>query len=382
MKKTLLLFFLLSTAAGYAQFPEQWDTLDQTINLRSELKAAIRSEDKKAATNATEGLRNLTDKTHTALMWDERWLVYHWTGRYKLLLNEVKNYGYFDRVQEEYGKIPPADSLFELIDQVMYRQAPDYPAMLEKTDLNPEERFFTDIHLQYLLRNNEEAELMRRDSFLRTFPGTRYKSFIKEFMNLPKRKKVRYFSMDVRFMNNNWSDQLQRNFRPGWGLGAGLYWHYKAVLVGASWSFTRQKLERPIYSAFDAVWQKGDGSSMHKFSGELGLRVLNTSKIAVWPSFEFGWANLASIDTEYDEDDPNYIPLVNYFDFSSGHIGACFTADLKMSKKGTDTKSSKSALYNGVRLKVGYNRLYFGNSDNQLSGNVLFFALGYQFSGR
>ncbi len=223
MKLKILLFCLFFSPALYAQFPEGWDSLDQIIKLRSDLKSAIRSNDTKNGANISNGLRNLSHKNYSALMWDERWLVYHWCGRYRILLDEVGNYGFIDRIVENNAQTPPNDSLFELIDQVMYQNSADYAAVLEKAGLTPQEQFFADIHLQYLLRNNTEAELIRRDSFIKMNPNSKFTAFIREFMSLPRPIPKHYFSLDITLFNTNWQSDLQRTLRPGWGMGFGLY---------------------------------------------------------------------------------------------------------------------------------------------------------------
>ena len=253
--------------------------------------------------------------------------------------------------------------------------------VLQDLGLNPQEKMFTDIHLQYLLRNNSEEELIRRDSFIKMYTGSRYVAFITNFMTLPKPVPKHYFSFDVSLMNFNWQSELERTLRPGWGGGFGLYYHRKWMVIGGKFAFSRQKTNRNLYTDFD-TWAKGSASGLTKYTVEFGVNALNRSKIKVFPSVEVGWANLIAQDDPDTVDDPDVIPLSSIFNYDSGHFGFSITADLKMFKKGDDAKATKSTLYNGIRLKLGYNWLYFGSSDNALSGNVLFFALGYQFSGR
>jgi hypothetical protein len=378
--KPLLLLMLFSAPAVYAQNPEGWDTLDQIIKLRADLKSAIRADDKVTGANITNTLVRLSDKNHLSLMWDERWLVYHWCGRYKWMLNETAKYSYYDREEEEYSKIPPVDSLFELIDKQMYQQSTTYPEVLKSSGLNFEEQFFADIHLEYLLRNNTDQEKIRRDSFIRQFPNSKYNSFIRQFMSLPVKPVKHYFSLDVTLFNSNWSSGMALTARPGWGMGFGLYYHRNWFVGGLKFEFSKQKLLRDLYSSFD-VWPKGSASGFNKYTAELGANVLNRPKIRVAPAVEFGFANFSAQDSA-DEDNPDLVPLSAVFNYQCGQIGFSVTSDLKMFKKGKDTNITKSTLYNGIRLKLGYNWLYFGSSDTALTGNVLFFALGYQFSGR
>jgi hypothetical protein len=383
MKNILILIILLGASSLLqAQFPQGWDTLDQIIKLRSDLKNAIRANDPKSGAIVTEELRNLSGKTHWSLMWDERWLVYHWSSRHRLLLDEVAAYSYSKRMMEEEAKTAPADSLFETVDQAMYQNSVGYDAVLQDLGLNPEERVFTDLHLQYLLRNNQEEEKIRRDSFIKKYPGSKYSSFIKQFMILPKPTRRHYFSFDVQLINFSWRSELERSLQPGWGAGFGLYYHRNLFIVGGKFAFSRQKTLRTLYlnSDFDNwAWPKNSPSSFNKYAIEVGMKVLDRPKIRVWPSAEAGWTNILAQD---DEDDPDTVPLSSVFNYDSGTLGVSINAELKMSKKGGTTKATKSTLYNGVILKLGYNWLYFGASDAALRGNVLFFALGYQFSGR
>lgn len=353
------------------------DTMEQIIGLRAELKKAILTDNRKSGAQLTESLLALSNYNHHALMWDERWLVYHWSGQHRRLLEEIKGYSETSRYLEEYAKLPPADSLFELIDLTMFRLRSAYAGELQDLGLNPEEQSFLQIHLGYLLRDRSEEEKERRADFIKNYPQSAYVAFVKTFMALPPAPVYHYYSFDASLAGSNWTDNLTPTLRQGWGGYLGLNVHYKRWTFGGKFQFSRQRLNRSIFEGFDE-WPKGAPSSFNGFGLGVGYHLLDASKIRIWPSGELGWATLTPVnadDTDIPEEE--FFAIFNYTSFMTG-VGLNF--DLKMQTKEAHPKGRYPEKYHGVRVRVGYNWLYFDRSNPLLNGNLIYFTLGYQVS--
>jgi hypothetical protein len=109
---------------------------------------------------------------------------------------------------------------------------------------------------------------------------------------------------------------------------------------------------------------------------EFGYNVLNRSKVRIAPALEAGVSKVYAPSDSSQYTDPQTI-----FNYTSAYWGAGVTFDLKMFPKSTYSKGLKSAPYNGVRIRVGYHRMYFNHQQEDLKGNMLYLAFGFQFSG-
>lgn len=375
--KKLLFPLLLLLHSGVNSQAQAIDTMEQIIQYRSQLKQALRTGNRAAGTEITKTLLPYYSFQHWALMWDERWLIYHWSGQERTLLEEIKLHTESSRYLEEYAKAPPADSLFEVADSLMYTLRPKYAAELVDRGLSLEEQAFVLLHLQYLLRNHEEAEKEKRALFLQDYPESPFSTYIKTFMPLPPAPIDYYWSLDARILNNNWTGDLLPILNPGWGGQVGVFLHKKRWNFGMNLQLSRQKLNRPITERYD-VWPKNAPSSFLGFGIQGGFTVLNQSKIKIWPSVEAGWNNLTPVDNK-DSGIPDEL-FYSLFTYQSAYVGAALNVDLKMVPQTPHPKGLYPTKYNGIRIALGYNLLNFHWANSQLDGNAVYLAIGYQLS--
>jgi hypothetical protein len=80
----------------------------------------VSADDPAAAGLWIDSLSKLENRYYTGLSWDERWLLYYWTENYGALLSEAAQLGAAERYALSEKVQPPADSLFEITDSLMY----------------------------------------------------------------------------------------------------------------------------------------------------------------------------------------------------------------------------------------------------------------------
>ncbi|MEY3242395.1 MAG: hypothetical protein RIR11_3834 [Bacteroidota bacterium] len=372
----LFLFYAVSTLA---QHPEGWDELDQIIALRVSLKQAIPSNDKKSGAIYIDSLRDLSSPEHWGLLWDERWLAYHWSERHRLLLEEVQNFTTNKKSDEEYAKQPPRDNLFEALDLTMYAGVNNYALILKKSGLNAEEQDFLNLHLQYLLRNNTENERDLRSDFLKRYPGSKYNYFVRTFMELPPEAKRHWFSVEANLLQNNWQSELERNVNAGWGFLGGVNYHKRRWTIAGQVAITYQKNVRVIYGNF-ADWPINARSSYNDYGFSVGYAVFDKTKVRISPFVRAGVVSFNSVAPTDDDGNVLENPYVE-FDVTSLSLGVGLGIDLKLKTRKNNERGLLPPNYAGFKMRIGYNRLNFGKNNPQLTGNTLFFSIGYQITG-
>ena len=73
-------------------------------------------------------------------------------------------------------------------------------------------------------------------------------------------------------------------------------------------------------------------------------------------------------------------PLPDYytsFNFSEFHLSAGVTVDVKLFQKNYRNWGLPKGSYHGIRLKLGWNGLNFGNKNEDLKGELFYFAVHY-----
>jgi hypothetical protein len=377
LKKYLigLVFITILANTAQAQTPVLADTIELIAIARANLRKAVRAGDKTQGNTHLKALLSMTSCLHWSLGWDERWLTYHWADQQRALLNELRGYDDIARFIENYCVLPPSDSLFEQLDLTMYQEREQYSLRLADLQFNPEEQTFLNLHLEYLLRNNTEVEQERRALFLKDYPNSKYAEFVRTFMNLPPKPKKQYFSFDVMAFSTNWTNNLDLTLRPGWGFQSALTVHRNRFNFTGKFSASWQNLSKPVYED-TFIWEKSAPSVYNNYGLEFGYNVLNRSKVRIAPALEAGVSKVYAPSDSSQYTDPQTI-----FNYTSAYLGAGVTFDLKMFPKSTYSKGLKSAPYNGVRVRVGYHRMYLNRQQEDLKGNMLYLAFGFQFSG-
>ncbi len=378
--KNTLLGFILFFGAIQGIFAQKSKTpangtTTTIIRLRAHLKTALLANDKKEGAILIDSLRALPHETIQPLLWDERWLLYHWADQQALLLEETQKFTWEHRLVEEYSQHPPADGLFNLADSMMLAQSNAYPALLQDLGFNPEDQEFLVLHLQYLLRNNSENEQTIRKEFLEIYPNTRHKTFVKTFMELPPKPRSEWVALELGLVQNNWQPDLDRHLSIGWGA------HFSVLVVKKRWSWaghvslSRQNNLRDIYSN-SSVFDKGARSSLDYYGLSTSYGLFDRPSMRVGPFVNLGLVHFQAMQPN-DED---RLGIYDDFDYFGVQTGAGISADIKLKKRTLKPKSVLPPTYKGLRVRAGYNYMNLGRKNAQLDGNVFFITVGYQIA--
>ncbi|MEZ4919614.1 MAG: hypothetical protein R2792_10980 [Saprospiraceae bacterium] len=333
-----------------------------------------------------DSLLQLEDSLYTTTVWDERWLLYIHLGRYESLFEEIDSYTMDQRLTDLWKIQPPEDSLFVVLDNHLYENRVRYADIIRKSGLKEEERLFTLLFLDYLLRIDQMEEESKQqelkiERFAGRYPNSRFKGFINQFMyhgSLPQPWAVNF---DMGILYGSFSDQLERNLSPYFAFNTGLAFWYKGLNAGLRFNAGGMHLERDIIENFE-VWPKDDKVTMIEFGLELGYDVVDKPRLRMFPSIGAGWTWMRPPMPDEGAD-----PLPAYygnFYFNSPNLTAALTTDLKFKFSDEDTinESGLNYGYPGVRLRIGYERLFLGQKNVGLAGDMLFFAVNFNLYGR
>lgn len=351
---------------------------------RLQLDTAFLYDDLIGAGMWMDSLMRMEDAEQVALVWDERWLLYFWSGALSNALDEAARYDADERIRQSYKNQPPNDSLFQHLDRILLERQYQLFADIRQAFLNEEEKAFATLLLEYLLRLNGDKPTWatKIDNFLVKYPRSRFNTYlrsVKPYIPKPSKDALGLFAT---FWHGEWNNQLERSLRPLNGLEFGLYYwrsriNYQLVaLVGSS------KLDRDVVQN-GYVWPKKDVYSAFGLQGEVGYDLLDKTKFRVFPSVGGGFCRLRPPSPDDGEE-----PLPDYyynFRFFSGHLVAALNVDLKMFPRRAKPNGIRSVIpgsYNGPRLRVGYQRLWFDRKNPALQGNLFFVAIGYNLHGR
>ena len=131
------------------------DVTERIASTRQELLGAFLNDDPAGAALWRDSLMRLEDSTHTALVWDERWLLYYWEESYGNLFDEAIRLDVAERQRLATKKSPPRDSLFDWLDRTLYESRFQVYEKIGRGFLSEEEKQFALLELDYLLRLNQ-----------------------------------------------------------------------------------------------------------------------------------------------------------------------------------------------------------------------------------
>ncbi|MBK6931001.1 MAG: hypothetical protein IPH12_09040 [Saprospirales bacterium] len=347
-------------------------------NARRSLLQAFENDDRLQAQRWLDSLRRLEDGRNRTLEWDERWLFYLWLENYSPMFSEVRGFTRGMEMQSFYQSRPPEDSLFIRLDTRLFKEQAYLFDQIRKSALNPEERAFATLLLNYLLRlsTGEQAEKAFDDQlngFLKQYPNSTFKPFIRARMYNKLPPSDYAVGIDLLFLNGNWSDGLERSFRPFFGVDmAFLYWR-KRMNAAFRFAIGGQKLSRDVVEN-GYVWPEKDGSTFIAVELEGGYDLYNRAKLRIFPSLGGG---VSSLHPPEEEDNPNP-DYYDHFKFHGWHLVAAIQADVKLGSGQNNVTSS----YHGLRVRIGRRWLKLSADNPAIQGNMFFFAVGYTIFGR
>lgn len=377
---SFVIIFLVWSQVALTQTTEQLNRKEKIRAGRLELKNAVSADDPAAAGLWIDSLSRLENRYYTGLSWDERWLLYYWTENYGALLSEAAQMGAAERYALSEKVQPPADSLFELTDSMMYARRFESFQAIRHAFLSEEEKVFSILLLEYLLRinGNEEEWAEKISAFEGKYPQSNYLYFLSGVKPNILKPANKAFGAALGLQNGSWTDEADRTMPPLYALSLDFYYWVDRwnVLFGAT--FGAGRLRRDITDGLD-TWPRNDPFSYSNYSLEIGYDIINAEKIRIFPSAGVGIAFLAPPSSA---DVPEELPVYyESFQLLEGHIGASLTADVKLFRDNYANWDLPKGSYNGFRLRVGYNWLNFGNGIPALDGNLFYFTFGYNIFG-
>ena len=355
---------------------------EQIATARKELLVSFQNDDPASASLWMDSLARLEDDFFAGLLWDERWLLYFWLEAYGSVFDEAARFDENARYLALLKVPPPKDSLFETIDVALYeRQYELFRQMGNNAFLNEEERAFATLQLEYLLRldKTQDARREKIDAFLSRYPNSRFHNYLLSVRPDKKTSSRTAFGMHLLLQRGSWQDNAERHLRPHWGIDLNMTLRKKRMNYTGFFGVGGQKLDRAIEENGD-IWPKGESSTLLMFGLEVGYDVFDGEKIRVWPTVG-GGLSLLHPPTPGEEEEP--LPLYyDSFRFNTFYPQAALNADIKFKIKQHDAVDLDRDSYQAVRVRLGYQWLYYGRQNAALEGNMLFFSVGYAFSLR
>ncbi len=348
--------------------------------VRKQLINAFLEEDFVSAGLWTDSLQSLGNLEYVGLVWDERWLLYYWTGSYGNLFEEVAQFNEIQRTINDLKNQPPQDSLFELLDNTLFERRFDLFQSTQKAFLNEEEKAFATLLLEYLLRlDHDEAEWVARlDAFTQRYSDSRFNTYINYIKPVIKKQSAHKagLALDLLLTQGNWRDQLERSLQPSFGADFGIGVWYNRWTYMLRLAITGQKLGRDIENDINDIWPKGENSTFFTPTFDLGYDVFSTQKLRITPTVGGGFAYLRPKMME--DDDGNIVSEYPGFSFNSGQLNTALNIDVKLHDiTDADVFTHSMAGLGAIRLRLGYRWMNLGKHNPMLQGNMFFFAIGY-----
>ncbi|MFN0217137.1 MAG: hypothetical protein ACKVT2_23005 [Saprospiraceae bacterium] len=353
---------------------------EKIANSRLELLASFLMDDPAGAGIWMDSLARLEDEQYAGLIWDERWMLYFWTESYGTLLEEVSLSDDNQRSLQAWKTQPPNDSLFEWLDYYLNEQRFTVFSSIQNAFLNQEEKAFTTLLFEYLLRLNtdEEEWAERLQSFENHYPASKFLSFVRSRKPVILKPSNQALGISGGLQFGNWRGEIERTLATPYAFNIDAYYWTRRCNFLFEGAFGGPKLTRDVIVNSE-VWPKEDPSSFFTLGLGFGYDIINSSKLRLFPSIGGGIGFLKPPTPGEDED-----PLPDFYDnfkFTEWHLSAAVNADIKLFTKNYRTWNTPKGSYHGVRLKFGWNGLNFGKDSPQLGGEIFYFAVNYNFFG-
>lgn len=382
-KTSITLIFMFLSVLAIAQTDSlpapKPETKPQKIETsRRELLASFLLDDPAGAGLWMDSLARLEDENYAGLIWDERWMLYFWTESYGTLLEEVSRFDDNQRSLQAWKVQPKRDSLFEWVDVTLNEKRFDIFTSIQGAFLNQEEKAFTTLLLEYLLRlnSNEDEWAERLQSFESHYPSSRFLSFVRSVKPTILKPSNKAFGLSGGLLIGNWKGEIERSLGTPYTFNLDFYYWTKRWNFLFDCSFGGPELSRDLFIG-NEVWPKNDPTSFFTLGLNLGYDIVNAPKLRIFPSIGGGLGFLKPPTPGEDED-----PLPEYysnFNFSEFHLSAALTTDIKLFTKNYRNWNTPKGSYHGVRLKFGWNGLKFGKDNSDLQGEMIYFAVHYNF---
>jgi len=350
---------------------------EQIAAARKALKTSFLMDDPAAVTLWMDSLARLEDDFYTGLVWDERWLLYYWLETYGNLTDEAARFDLSARERSLWKVQPPRDSLFETIDSALYENRYTLFTQISRSFLNEEERAFTTLQLEYLLRLDPDKDAWREklDAFMFRYPDSRFNEYLRTLRPPKITATQKHRGFQLLLQTNRWNGDIERSVRPGFGFDFGYSFGKRRmnylVDFGVSWQKIGHAIDEEDVDGNRVSWLKNDPASQFSLGLETGYDIKNVEKVRLWPAIGFGLSWLGPTPPSEEEDPlPDYYSNFNYF---SIHPRIAFNADIKFKK----SQSNAQGGYSGIRLRLGYQWMNYGQQNDALQGNMFFFAAGF-----
>ncbi|MCC6463531.1 MAG: hypothetical protein IT260_23880 [Saprospiraceae bacterium] len=380
LHRYLFLLALWLPFFGHAQTDSLSSTAEKIIQARRELRAAFSIDNRQDVQYWLEILHQLEDADHLPTQWDERWLLYIWLENYTPLLEEAARFSVATEEENIYKVPPPADSLFELLDNRMYAMHEQLAKEIAGSFLSAEEKAFGQLVLELLLRLNtgDEAEAAydaRLTEFRTLYPTTRFARFIRKRMYNQAPPGDWGVGLDALFLHGTWSGEIERSLRPCFGADFALFFWKKRWNYLLRFSVGGQRLLSDVVQN-GYVWPEEDPSTFFAVDLEAGYDLLNKSRFRLFPTLGVGFSSVHP-PTPDEEEGPNP-DYYEFFKFRGFHLTGALQADVKFKSPESEVRSS----YQGVRVRLGYRYLNLDKENPYMKGNMFFFAVGFTLFGR
>lgn len=382
-KTSITLIFVFLSALSMAQTdslpePRPISKPEKIEISRRELLASFLMDDPAGAGLWMDSLSRLEDENYAGLIWDERWMLHFWTQSYGTLLEEVSRFDENQRALQARKVQPKKDSLFEWVDVTLNEKRFDIFTSIQGAFLNQEEKAFTSLLLEYLLRLNskEEEWAERLQSFENHYPSSQFLSFVRSIKPTILKASNKAFGISGGLLIGNWRGEIERSLGTPYTFNLDLYFWTKRWNFLFDCALGGPQLSRDLFVG-NEVWPENDPTSFFTFGLHLGYDIVNTPKLRIFPSIGGGLGLLKPPTPGEDED-----PLPEYyskFNFTEFHLAAALTADIKLFTKNYRDWNTPKGSYHGVRLKFGWNGLNFGKDNTDLQGEMIYFAVHYNF---
>lgn len=356
--------------------PKTTSKPEQITSSRHELLASFLMDDPAGAGLWMDSLSRLEDETFAGIIWDERWLLHYWTESYGTLLEEVSRFDETQRAIQSWKTQPQQDSLFEWLDFTLNEKRFELYSSIRNAFLSEEEKAFTTLLLEYLLRlnTNEEEWAERLQSFENHYPASRFLAFVRSVKPVILKPTNKAFGFTGGLLAGNWNGKIERT------LNTPFMFHFDGFYWANRWNFLFDcsiggpKISRDLVEN-EEIWPEGDPTNFILLGLNIGYDIVNATKIRIYPSVGGGFGLLNPPTPDEDEE-----PLPDYYDnfrFRSFHLNAAMTADIKLFQKDYREWNAPKGSYHGIRLKFGWNGLRFGKQNPSLQGEMFYFAVNY-----